>query len=188
MVDHIPSEVVQKMDIEDINDQATEYFISDDQINKIRDACGLYDNRVFQQAVNSVIIGAYDLAIVGLIAVLDRELSQYSGQIKNVHFNPRIQTIWKKLEEKGELAINEMEDSDFFLFVAYQKAMDSFVENSDFLAPEPDYLNRHWIMHGRTNRVYTKLECVKILNMIYGTIRLGELGKQKEESVNVIAN
>ncbi len=31
---------------------------------------------------------------------------------------------------------------------------------------EPDYLNRHWILHGRTDRLPTKADCLRLFNII----------------------
>ena len=60
----------------------------------------------------------------------------------------------------------------------YSKAMVRIGADSKFDAKELDEVNRNWIMHGRTNKIYTRLDGVRILNMIYGTIRLGELGRE----------
>ena len=38
-------------------------------------------------------------------------------------------------------------------------------------------------MHGRTKRTYKRLDCVKVLNMIYGTLRMGELGRVDASSL-----
>ena len=56
-----------------------------------------------------------------------------------------------------------------------EKTLDSFSAPSDFKGKEPKGLNRHWIAHGRATRKKTKLDCVKMINLIYGLLLIGEL-------------
>ena len=86
-------------------------------------------------------------------------------------------TIYRKINEQGELYLDEMEGKDFLVFLTYNEAIDGIGDDEEFDKEEPQEVNRNWLMHGRTDKVYTRLDCVKVLNMIYGTIRLGELGK-----------
>lgn len=184
VVNRLPSEVVENVDSLDIDDLAAKYLMDEGIVNSIKDASDLNHNRLFSQSIVAFNNHQYDLAILGLVAVLDRTLSERSGQIKNIHIKPRCEALKKKIEEKGESILDELEGRDFLLFITYPKAMESFGEYRDFLSPEPFLLNRYWIMHGRSSREYTRLDCVKVLNMIYGTIRMGELGKQDDAMLN----
>lgn len=181
IVDTIAPEVVEHMDSVDINILAEKYLTTNAVVETTIKACGLDGNLMFKQAVDAIDSDLYNLAILGLIAVLDRILSESSGQIKNVRIKSRCESIIEKLENKGDLYLDELEGKDFLLFISYPKAMESFGQDSDFFSPEPRLLNRHWIMHGRTNKQYKKLDCIKILNMIYGTIRMAQLGEEDEQ-------
>ena len=62
--------------------------------------------------------------------------------------------------------------------------MQTFSTNQyKFDDPEPKILNRHWIMHGRSLRRKTKLDCVKMIRFIYGIILLDEIAQQYEKEV-----
>ncbi len=138
-------------------------------------------NEFFEQAVCAFYRNEYSLAILGFVSVLDRMLSKCSEQILNVRIGSRVKAILQKVEQKGDLYIDELEEKDYALLLTYKDALDSFGKDSKFLEDEPKELNRHWIMHGRSNRVYSRLDCIKIINMIYGTIRMSELGLEDRE-------
>lgn len=137
---------------------------------------------LFEQSIEAVNSKQYNLAILGLTAVLDNILSEYSGQIKNVHITSRCKAIISKIEQKGELFLDDIEGRDYLLLTSYPIVLESFGADSDFLQDEPNQLNRHWIMHGRTKRQYSKTDCHKILNMIYGTIRLGIISRDESNN------
>ena len=115
--------------------------------------------------------------MLGLMARLDRVLSEQSGMIRNINFRLRYETIYKRISERGDLYLDEIEWKDFLVFLTYKEAIEGIGDDKGFDKEEPVEVNRNWLMHGRTDKVYTRLDCVKVLNMIYGTIRLGELGK-----------
>lgn len=161
----------------DVDSLIDHYLTTDEVFDQTVSNCNLSDNIVFNQSIEAVKNGHYNLAMVGLIAVLDKTLAEYSGQINNPRLKPRYQAIIQKVEDRGDHFIDDIDGKDYLLLITYPEALSSFVDNSDFSKDEPHILNRHWIMHGRTQKEYTKLDCHKILNMIYGTIRLGELAK-----------
>lgn len=178
LIDRVNYEFVNRAKNEDINKLAEEFLITDELIGSVSELDALDNNRVFQQSIQAFYKGSYDLAIIGLTAVLDKLLSEHSGEITQVNIKSRCTTIKKKIEDKGDDFLDELEGRDLLLYLTYPKAVELFGESSSFGNKEPDLLNRHWIMHGRSNRVYTKLDCVKVLNMIYGTVKLGKLGKE----------
>ena len=164
-------------------DAAIEKFLEDEgNVQKTVDFIKekISSNRVFEQALSAYRREDYDLAIIGYTAVLDRLLSECSEQIKNVHIAPRVKAIVKKFEDKGDFFLDDLEARDYALYLTYQKALESFGADSSFIEEEPELPNRHWIMHGRTNREYQRLDCIKVLNMIYGTIRMTELGEEDQ--------
>ena len=178
LTERIPRPLLEACDSCDFDEQLSRFCISDEQVNGTVSKCRISNDIAFQQSITALYEGLYNLAILGLVSVLDRTLSEKSGQIKNVNFKTRYKAIVNQIQERGDLYLDEMEAEDYLLFLTYPEALKRFGEDSDFASEEPALLNRHWIMHGRTTREYTRLDCVKVLNMIYGTIRLAELGEQ----------
>ncbi len=178
LVSHIPNELVERaLAGEDVERLASEYLTTDELIQRTAQYCGLQDSLLLQQTIKALYDGSYNLAMLGLMAYLDRALSEQSGMIKKINFRLRYETIYRKRNEQGELYLDEMEGKDFLVFLTYNEAIDGIGDDEGFDKEEPQEVNRNWLMHGRTDKVYTRLDCVKVLNMIYGTIRLGELGK-----------
>lgn len=178
LVSHIPDDLIDRaLAGEDIDKLASEYLATNELIQRTAQYCGLQDSLLLQQTIKALYDGSYNLAMLGLMARLDRVLSEQSGMIRNINFRLRYETIYKRINERGDLYLDEIEWKDFLVFLTYKEAIEGIGDDKGFDKEEPVEVNRNWLMHGRTDKVYTRLDCVKVLNMIYGTIRLGELGK-----------
>lgn len=128
--------------------------------------------RLFTQSVNAFQRGDSDLAVNGFTSVLDGLLSDITG--KPTHrLQPRIDAIEAKLE-KDDVLDNE-ECAMLTLALTLHETMGSFSAPAPFDQPEPKCLNRHWIAHGRSHRKKTKLDCVKLINLIYGLLLINEV-------------
>ena len=56
--------------------------------------------------------------------------------------------------------------------------------NSDFDKPEPSYLNRHWTLHGRSHRDFTKMDYIKMLLSLDALIFMANLAERTEEKTD----
>ena len=128
--------------------------------------------RLYSQSVKAFRNGGNDLAVTGFTSVFDGLLADTSGN-PAASLKPRINVIKHKLEN------DELLDHDEYAMITFamtlEKTLDSFSANSDFEGEEPKGLNRHWIAHGRSTRKKTKLDCVKMINLIYGLLLIGDL-------------
>lgn len=131
--------------------------------------------RLFTQSVTAFQNGDSDLAVTGLTSVFDGLLADISG--KTTHrLQPRIEAIEAKLE-KEELLDNE-EYAMMILALTFHETMETFSAPAPFDKKEPKGLNRHWIAHGRSQRKKTKLDCVKLINLIYGLLLINEVDEK----------
>lgn len=162
---------------EKIDSIAETYLANDSFVKGLIEGCKLKDNSLFSQTIDAMNHGLFYLAIMGFTGVLDYLLSEYSTQIRNIHIGPRCEAIIQRIEEKDFDSAIESDDYDIYLFMTYPNVLAQFGKNSNFSEPEPDLLNRHWIMHGRSRREYSLLDCIKVITMIYGTVKLGEMGR-----------
>lgn len=131
--------------------------------------------RLFNQAVHSFKEGNTDLAVVGFVSVIDGLLA-----VVNDSTSTRISREFKVLVQKikDEQGLDDKEYAMLSLFYTFDKTVEIFTANSDFNGKEPKGLNRHWIAHGRSRRKKTKLDCVKLINIVYGIILIDELYKE----------
>lgn len=131
--------------------------------------------RLFSQSINAFQTGNSDLAVNGLTSVLDGLLSDISGNSTH-KLQPRIKAIEEKLE-KEEVLDNE-EYAVLTLALTFHNTMETFSAPAPFDKKEPKGLNRHWIAHGRSHRKKTKLDCVKLINLIYGLLLINEIDEK----------
>lgn len=128
--------------------------------------------RIYSQAVSAFNRCDCDLAVIGFTSVLDGILAKVSNNPTH-KLAPRIQVIKDKLE-RDDVLENE-EYAMLTLALTLEKTLDSFSTPAPFTQPEPKPLNRHWIAHGRSIRRKTKLDCVKLINLIYGLLLIYDL-------------
>lgn len=53
-----------------------------------------------------------------------------------------------------------------------EQFLDGFMKDSDFSKHEPQELNRHWLLHGRTNRPVSNIDCLKLFCALWGILVL----------------
>lgn len=136
--------------------------------------------KLYTQAVNSFHSGDRELALVGFMSVIDGILSTVSHSNTTSIFK-RADAILKKLEENDELESDEY--GILALTYTFRETMQSLSANSDFSKKEPRLLNRHWIMHGRSRRKKTKLDCVKMIRFIYSILLIDDLARKEAERI-----
>lgn len=132
--------------------------------------------RLYNQSVDAYRLNKSDLAVVGFTTVFDAILSEVSED-QTTSLKKRIKVIKDKLDDEKVLTRDEI--VLITLAMTLEKALDTFATYSDFKKKEPKGLNRHWIAHGRSRRKKTKLDCVKLINMIYGLVLVSNLEQPK---------
>lgn len=130
---------------------------------------------LFSQTVNAYHEGKYNLAVIGLTAVIDAVLSKASG---NHTHKPkdRCNAILEKLMAEEYVADDEY--ATLTLFMTFNAMVKSFYESIPFSDNEPNHLNRNWIMHGRSLSENTRLDCIKLLRFLYGIILINYIDEQ----------
>lgn len=159
-----------------VNDylKARNYADVDETINQLNKNENLNNNPVFIQAIAAYKRGDYEITSLGITSMIDNLLSVYSGQVTDVSIVKRFKKIYKKIEDNGETSLEDSELNDYILITTYSKAIEQFGASSRFDGKEPD-LNRHWIMHGRMKRPMKQMDCIRVINFLYGTILLSHI-------------
>ena len=128
--------------------------------------------RLYDQSVEAFLVGSNELAVTGFTSVFDGLLADISKNPTH-KLSPRIGIIKEKLENSKALGHDEI--AIVTLGITIKATLDSFSAPKPFSEPEPRELNRHWIAHGRSHKKRTKLDCVKMINLIYGLLLITEL-------------
>lgn len=138
--------------------------------------------KMLKQAMDAFESSNNDLALLGFLSIMDGLLSDVSNNITATSIYGRINPILEKLENSEAVENNEYAELVFLM--TFRDTMESLGAKSDFSKKEPKNLNRHWIMHGRSRRRKTKLDCVKMIRFIYGIILLDEFSRKEAELHN----
>lgn len=178
--EYMTSEYVDSIvNAENINKALREYMQRDrfckvnDTIDKTLLSPKMYKHRrLFFQSVKAFRDGNSDLAVTGFTSVFDGLLSDVSKN-QSSSLTPRIKTIKEKLD--SDELLDHDEYATLTLAFTFEKTLESFSAYSNFSKKEPKGLNRHWIAHGRSTRKNTKLDCVKMINLIYGLLLIEQL-------------
>lgn len=134
--------------------------------------------RVYNQAIDAFHNGDSDLAVIGFTTVFDGLLSDVSG-IKTPKTDKRLKIIREKMEKC--LSLDPKEYALMTFLSTLEDTTASFTAFSSFGGKEPKGLNRHWIAHGLSNRKKTKLDCIKLINLIFGLLLVKELEENDME-------
>ena len=133
--------------------------------------------QLIEQAFHAYERGSYALSILGMLAAIDALLSGVSGMINSTGMKQRINSIFDKLNQKRTVTKREMKD----LCVGFTTAetLKRLKKTNNFDESEPENINRHWLMHGRSRREISRLDCIKMLRLINGILLVHELADAK---------
>lgn len=170
---------------EDIDDIMQGYYESNngEQINTMLEHCREAEiiqpqSDLYSQIEWSYRNERYNLAAVGLMALLDGMMAVASGDI-GTSLKKKLDLIMNKMSLEQMLSKEEVSILTFTKTI--QATNNTMFAHSDFSqVAEPQEINRHWIVHGRTTRQYTKLDCIKMFSMLCGIILLDEMNKEEK--------
>lgn len=149
----------------------------EDTIRSCIDSKLLGENkRMFCQATDAYRRGDCDLSIVALFSILDGLLTKSSGSIKT-NMRVRMERILEKMDSDAMLESDEC--SILILGMTFCSTIESLSESIPFSDDEPQKLNRHWIVHGRSTREIKPIDCIKLINCIYGVILIERLSSEQ---------
>lgn len=115
---------------------------------------------LFNQSMKAFENKSYQLSCLGLFAITDGLLSTVSNQV-NPSFTRRLNTIKKRFDETA--AFEPIDQQILSISIALKKMEQSIFSDHDFHEPELECVNRHWTLHGRSERQYLFTDVIKVL-------------------------
>lgn len=140
------------------------------------------------ECVSAFSNGLYFPSAVGVIAICDGFLSDLSKSQKT-SFKLRMDGVIEKAfeiiknryGENQELLRDEVEFFDENISViSFAVSQSFFFESRKFELGEPQYINRHWLVHGRSSKPVRELDCIKFFRLLYGLTTIFKLIEQTE--------
>ena len=182
LIPSLAHEISQGADVEEV---MTHYYFGNDGQNMrvLIQRCNNSDYIQGYQELYNQILKVYDredylLACIGLFSLVDGLLAECTGMIKQTGFRTRLDRISDKLADK--VALNEIDKKTICIYDAFKKFDCSVFKKSDFSDDEPQTVNRHWDVHGRTHRKHTRIDFLKVLLWLDAVIYLHDKGTQLE--------
>lgn len=152
-----------------------------ERLEKLIGRCGsakevLAYKKLYPQVVVASEMGCYQLACLGLFTLEDGILADVTNEPKNTSFNNRIKKLENKINDKIQLSDIDLQILE--IIMTFDKFKEMAFENSNFNEAEPNYLNRHWTLHGRSRREYTKLDFIRMILSLDALIFMMNLTEQ----------
>ena len=66
--------------------------------------------------------------------------------------------------------------------ISYDKFIRKLYQKTDFTTEEPDNINRHWLLHGRSAFEIEELDCIRLFNAVQSLCMI--VNKQNEIDIN----
>lgn len=118
----------------------------------------------YDEAIKAYDVGLYYASACTLATLIEKQLIQY-----DIITSTRLKKRFEKL----------LSDNDPWIYarLALERfygnyTMDTRNTQFSFDKTEPPFLNRHWLLHGRMNRVITEFDCLQLFCALYAIIAI----------------
>ena len=131
---------------------------------------------LYDQTVSAYASGQFNVAALGILALTDSVLSIVADDIDSSSGYKRCQIIYENIDNQKIVPDEEIEF--FSLGWTLGETYKTLYKRNDFSGPEPVYMNRNRIMHGRSTRIMTKIDCIKLWYFLFVLILIKEYEKK----------
>lgn len=135
-------------------------------------------SELFAQTLAAYSLTHYHLACIGMFAIVDGVFADFSDN-KKTGYKIRIDAIEKKISDRLEL--DNLDKKTLCICKTMSCFEESIFKDNYNFENEPSELNRHWVMHGRSQRVYTRYDFLKILLWLDAVVFLDEKINEKSQ-------
>ena len=115
--------------------------------------------KAFEECFDAYNNKQFTICRTALISVLERMISEFNSNPCDV----RVMHVCESKAKDERSAGNNIKSLCWLSMYKFTKIL---CDKSDFCQNEPLTMNRHWIEHGRTNRIDDGLDCLKLFNAI----------------------
>jgi len=120
-----------------------------------------YRKEVFDQAFKSFQHNLY----YPCYAAITSQIEGLMSDIGNEYIEG---TGWYTKAKKMYADIGDMDYFDLLLYQSLKSYIEEFTINGyKFNKDEPTYLNRNWVLHGRTTKEIATIDCIKLIRAFY---------------------
>lgn len=187
--DDLPQDLAQKIyNGSDIEKVVCSYYFGNNECNMERVISRCQQNEQVQkyvelygQIISAYRIDHYLIACIGLFSLIDGVLADVSEQT-TTNFKRRLDVVKEKMGSEKKLS--EIDRKTLCIYKAFKSFDTSIFSYSKFSEQEPQIVNRHWDLHGRTHREHNKMDFLKVLLWLDAIIFSSSQDIQESEEVN----
>lgn len=156
----------QTSEIKDINQFFYWYFTENERYNFVGLVDGILSSNIdekFKTTIKECVFAyenkKYIITSITLITVIEGILSRFYPDKTNVRMMKVCQIQVDKIEEKNSII-------EKYVWLSYNNFVRKLYEKSDFSNTEPSFINRHWLLHGRSEYNLTEIDCLRLFNAV----------------------
>lgn len=187
--DDLPQALAQEIyNGADVEEVVYLYYFDNDECNMERVISRCQQNEqvqkyaeLYNQIISAYRINHYLLACIGLFSLIDGVLADVSEQT-TTNFKSRLDIVKKKIGSEKKLS--DIDRKTLCIYKAFESVETSIFSNSNFSEQEPQIVNRHWDLHGRTHREHNKIDFLKVLLWLDAIIFSCSQDIKESEEVN----
>ena len=104
--------------------------------------------------------GKYAICADALVSAIEGILSTFWEDKANIRMMKICQA------KVDELADEKEHKTKKYIWVSYNKFIRKLFEKNNFADEEPSFINRHWLLHGRSAYEIEEIDCLRLFNAI----------------------
>lgn len=103
---------------------------------------------------------SYAMCATSLLSVIEGILSEFSDDKKDTRMMKVCQKHVDNFPTDGSTILKHV-------WISYNQFVRDLYQKSDFTGTEPDDVNRHWLLHGRSAFEIEEIECMRLFNAVH---------------------
>ena len=154
-------------ELDDVNPFMEQFYSYDDYRNMKSMIKGIQESKIKEGLIKLVTecwsafnTKMYAMCATSLLSVIEGILSEFSDDKQDVRMMKVCQKHVDNFPSDGSTVLK-------YVWISYNQFIRNLYQKSDFTADEPEAINRHWLLHGRSDFEVEEIECMKLFNAIH---------------------
>lgn len=129
--------------------------------------------KLFEECWKAFKEGMYAICATSLMSVTEGILSEFSEDKRDI----RMMKVCQKMVDTFPTDGSTIQKHTW---ISYNIFIRNLYEKRDFLSDEPDTINRHWLLHGRSDFEIDELDCIRLINAVQSICMIYRVEKCSE--------
>lgn len=143
------------------------WFYTTENYQKIKDMVAAIKNSPIKEGLKTLLDQCwqayqsklYAVCATSLLSVIEGILSEFSDDKQDIR-------MMKVCQKKVDTFPATGSTIQKHVWISYNNFIRNLYQKSDFSADEPESINRHWLLHGRSDFEIDELDCIRLFNAV----------------------